>query len=82
MFVLNLYRGNASGSRVRCLIRKNSISIAYANAPKYTEDSFNGGSGSAVLHLEPGDKVDVGSCVGTDNIDNYTSFMEFLLQAD
>ena len=82
MFVLNLYRKFASGSRVRCFIRKDSINIAYANAPKYTEDDWNCGSGSAVVHLEPGDTVDVGYCEGTDNIDGHTSFMGFLLQAD
>ena len=82
MFVLNLYRKYASDSRVRCNIRNDNGSIAYANAPKYTEDKWNSGSGSAVVHLEPGDKVDVGDCVGTDNISAYTSFMGFLLQAD
>ena len=82
MFVLNLYRKYASGSSVSCYIRKNGFDIAYANAPKYTEDNYNGGSGSAVVHLEPGDTVDVGYCVGTDNIYSYTSFMGFLLQAD
>ena len=82
MFVLNLYRLSASGSRVRCYIRKNSDYIGYANAPKYTEDKWNSGSGSVVVHMDPGDTVDVGVCVGTDNIENLTSFMGFLLKAD
>ena len=82
MFMLNLHRYRGSGSGVRCFIRKDSNYIACASAPKYTEDSYNSGSGSAVVHLEPGDTVYVGKCDGTDNISSDTSFMGFLLQAD
>ena len=81
MFVLNLYRLDESGNKVQCYIRKNSSNIAAATVPAYSEDGINSSSGSAVVHLEPGDTVSVGECVGTDNISCYTTFIGFLLQA-
>ena len=82
MFVLNLYRRNETGSSVWCFIWKNSSSIGYAGAPEYSEAGLNGGSGSVVVHLDPGDTVYVGNCYGIDNISYFKSFMGFLLQAD
>ena len=83
VFVLNIYRRYASGNSVGCHIIKNGITdLAYANAPEYSEGNYNGGSGSAVVHLDPGETVAVGDCIGNDNVSNVSSFMGFLLQAD
>ena len=81
VFILNLYKGTRAGS-VWCYIRKNGSNIALAYVPAESESGRYESSGSTVVHLDPGDKVDVGSCYNPGYIFYYTSFIGFLLHAD
>ena len=80
MFILNLYKKTDAGN-VWCWIRINGSGVTYANVPAESE-YYSESSGSTVVHLDPGDKVDVGDCTNPSNIDNLTTFIGFLLQAD
>ena len=79
VFSVNLYCSDA-GNRVKCHIMKNRGTVSFANTPSFAK--WLEGSGSTIVHLELGDKVYVGSCVGADNILDRTTFNGFLLQAD
>ena len=80
VFMLNLYKDNGAG-RVWCHIRINGYNLVLANVPAESGYGWYESSGSTVLYLDPGDKVDVGSCRGANEIDIRTSFIGFLLQA-
>ena len=82
IFVVNLYRFNRDDNRLKCYIQKNGTKVVDANAPASSEYEWSGGSGSTVVHLDQGDTVNVGSCLGDNNFSMFTSFMGFLLQAD
>ena len=83
VFVLNLYRHAASGKRLRCFVKKNRTAIIIkAIAQENSGGLYSSGSGSAVVHLDPGDTVGVVGCTNTDNISLETSFIGFLLHAD
>ena len=84
MFILSLYRNIIDvtlwfGGSVRCAIRKNGQSVVIADCNRHHLPC----TGSTVLHLEPGDSVDVGDCTMVyASIHNSTSFVGFLLHAD
>ena len=78
MFIVNLYKTG----KVMCSIRKNGIGVAWANNPWDMESGFDGSSNSILLHLNPGDEVYVGYCENPSGIDNWSTFIGFLLQAD
>ena len=80
VFVLNLYRVNGL-DHVFCYIRKNGSKVAIGRIQLKSEQHAES-SGSTVVHLDPGDKVDVGNCDNPWEIDIRTSFIGFLLQAD
>ena len=80
MFILNLYKDTGADS-VACNIVINGRDIAWVKAPGSSEYGSEG-SGSTVVHLDPGDKVDVGDCHNSGDISYLTSFNGFLLQAD
>ena len=81
LFILNLYR-KAGGNSVWCYIRKIGSRVVMVSVPADSEYGIFGSSGSTVVHLDPGDKVDVGDCHNPSDIDAWTSFLGFLLQAD
>ena len=80
VFILNLYKFTGA-DRVYCYIRKNGNAVSLAFFPPESE-RISENSGSTVVHLDPGDKVDVGGCANPSDISCYTSFIGFLLQAD
>ena len=83
MFVLNLYRHGGSGERLFCHLKENgSIRLTVAIAQENSGGLYNSGSGSAVVHLDPGDTVSVAECSGVDELSLETSFIGFLLHAD
>ena len=81
MFILNLYK-DTGADRITCYIRKNGEGVVMAYVPAESEWGFYESSASTVVHLDPGDKVDVGACNNPSGIHDYTSFIGFLLQAD
>ena len=81
VFILNLYTGSTADG-MSCDIRKNGSGVAYAEVPAESEFGLYQSSGSTVLHLDPGDTVDVGDCYNPSGISDWTSFNGFLLQAD
>ena len=80
VFSLNLYK-KSGASTIYCDIRKNGSGVAHASVPSQSSGYYES-SASTVLRLARGDTVDVGSCGNPSNIDNYTSFIGFLLKAD
>ena len=78
MFIVNLYKTGV----VKCSIRKNGIGVAWVNVLADSGNGLNGSSGSILLHLNPGDEVYVGYCENPSIIDNWTTFIGFLLKAD
>ena len=80
VFILNLYRGSGA-DYVYCYIRINGSYAAIGRVHLKSEQHAES-SGSTVVHLDPGDKVDVGTCGSPSEIDIRTSFIGFLLQAD
>ena len=81
VFSLNLYKVSGA-SRVNCYIRKNGSGYAIADVPSESQSGYYESSASTIFHLNRGDTVDVGGCSNPDGIDNYTSFIGFLLKAD
>ena len=81
VFSLNLYK-KSGASKTYCYIRRNGGGVARADVPAESKFGYYESSGSTVLHLDRGDKVDVGGCNSVNDIDSYTSFIGFLLKAD
>ena len=81
VFILNLYKGSG-GDTIWCYIRKNRNNVVLAYVPEESNAGYYESSASTVVHLNPGDKVDVGDCGHRSDIAGHTSFSGFLLQAD
>ena len=81
VFVLNIYKESTASSSVYCYIRRNGHNVALANVPTSTS-GYHEGSAATVLHLSRGDKVYVGGCSSVDDLDDWTSFIGFLLKSD
>ena len=74
--MVNLYKKSGADG-IGCYIRKNGNVVARAGVPAESEAGYYEGSGSTVLHLDPGDKVDVDACGNPRDIISYTSFVVF-----
>ena len=81
MFILNMYKKSGADG-VYCYIRKNRSNVVKVSVSTQSGYGLYESSGSTVLHLDPGDKVDVGYCGNPSDIVFFTSFIGFLLQAD
>ena len=84
VFTLHLYKYPANFDYVECYIRKNAIEqIKVFNNPDADSDiGHYEATGSAILHLIPGDIVDLGASTSISAMDSWTSFSGFLLAAD
>ena len=81
VFILNLYK-QMGNRRLSCGIRRNGESVVIADVPAGSDYGYFSSSGATVLHLEPGDTIDVGYCGIAKDIFGFTSFIGFLLHAD
>lgn len=73
VFSLYLYRRNTESAN--CRIRKNGLGMVRG----YRYGSTTESSTSVVVHLNPGDVVDLGDCTAVSSLNFHTVFTGFLL---
>ena len=86
MYVFALHLENVYKERAYCYIRKDQSNFLRVSSSSGNSTSYYISSTHAVIHLDRGDEVDVGSCENIPGIfkssDGGTSFSGFLLKDD
>ena len=81
VFSFHLYR-HPGNNYAECAIRKNTVNKVWAYSNPTDDKGYYESSNSAVLYLNRGDTVDVGSCSSPGSMWEWTSFSGFLLEAN